>query len=254
MKIQIWSFAIIVFIACSNNSTGDAGKKESINNSSEVKEINNSSGPGCSSFLWFKKGTALVYKRTGATGDSLGISTTTIDDVKQDGDAMVANYTVSLAGGKNIKGTYRCKGDKIYMDTKSFFQNNFSGLQKAGMEVEIKNSYVSFPSDMKVGDDLEGTSFEMDTKKNGIEFMKIISEIKERKIGGKEIVTTPGGSWNCFRLEEVHTTTTEVKGRRISPVISKSTSWFASGVGPVKFETYDANGKLTVRSELIAIK
>ncbi len=254
MKKQIWSIAIIAFFACSNNSPGDTGKKESANYTSEVKEINNSSGTGCSSFLWFKKGTKLVYKLTGATGDSLGNSTTTIDDVKQDGDAMLADYTVTSAGGKNIKGTYRCEGDKVYMDTKSFFQNNFSGLQKSGMEVEIKNSYVSFPSDMKVGDALEGSSFEADINKNGKEFMKIISEVKERKIEGKENVTTPGGSWNCFRLVEVRATATEVKGTKRPPVNTKSISWFASGVGPVKFETYDAKGNLTVRSELIAIK
>lgn len=254
MKKQIWSFAIIVLFACSNNSSGDAGKKVNEDNSSVTQKEYNNSGPGCSSFLWFKKGTTLEYKLTDATGASIGNSTTTIDDVRQDGGSMVADYTVSFASGKSVKGSYRCEGDKIYMDTKSFFQNNFSGLQKSGMEIEMQNGSVSFPSDMKVGDNLESTSFEADVKKNGKDFMKIFSEVKERNIDGKEKITTSGGSWNCFRLNEVRTTTTEVMGRKTPPVNTKSVSWFASGIGPVKFETYDATGNLASRSELISIK
>lgn len=254
MKKQIASFFVIALIACGGNSTGDPGKKGSSDSASTVKTSDKPSASGCTSFLWFKKGTVMVYQLTGVNGMQQGTSTTTIDDVKQDGGALVANYTVSLSSGKEIKGSYRCEGDKIYMDLKSFFQNNFSGLQKSGMEMEVKDGYVSFPSDMKVGDNLDAATFEIDTKRNGKDFMKIISEVKERKVEAEEKVTTPGGTWNCFRLNEVRSTTSEVMGRKVPSAETKSLEWFASGVGPVKFEMYDASGNLASRSELISIK
>lgn len=254
MKKQISSFLVITLIACGSNSTNGPGKNGVADSSVTIKAADKPDGPGCTSFLWFKKGTVLEYRLTGADGTPQGNSTTTINDVKQDGGAMIADYTTSLGAGKDIKGSYRCEGDKIYMDMKSFFQNNFSGLQKAGMEMEVKNGYVSFPSDMKVGENLDGATFEVDAKKNGKDFMKIISEVKERKVEATEKITTPGGTWNCLRLSEVRTTTSEVMGRKVPGAETKSLQWFAPGIGPVKFEMYDGNGHLTSRSELISIK
>jgi hypothetical protein len=209
---------------------------------------------GCSSFLWFKEGTTMEYSLTDATGKAVGTTTTHIDKVHPEGTATVADFTTSYAGGKNIKASYRCEGDKIYMNMKTFFDNNFSGMKKAGVEMEMGDAYLSFPWNMKPGDKLDGADLIITAKKAGKDFMTMKSSIKDRTVEAVEKITTPAGTWDCLKLVETRTNTSSMMGRQIMSSDAKTIEWFVPGAGLVKFETYDAAGKLQTRSELISIK
>lgn len=252
-RVLICFIAALFFTACNNNKTPDvAGSTSPVKETASAKD--QPAASGCSSSLWFKEGTTLEYNLTDANGKSTAVTTTKITSVHSDGPVMVADFTNTYSKGKEVKGTYRCEGDKLYMDMQSFFENNFAGLKRAGMEIEMKNAYISFPSGMKPGDKLEQASFVMKTKKAGKEFMTVTSTIKDRKVEGVEKVTTPAGSWNCMKLSEIHSTNSEMMGKQFMSQDTKSIEWFTPGAGVVKMEMYDAAGKLQLRSELISIK
>lgn len=254
MKKLIFCFLGVIWLAaCNNNKTTETATAAAAPAAAPVAE-KTAATVGCSSFIWFKEGTTLEYNLTDATGKSIGITTTHINKVYTEGAATIAEIVSSYHKGKEMKVTYRCEGNKIYMDMKAFFDNNFAAMAKNGLQMEMKDTYISFPWDMKTGDNLEEAVFEIKAKKGGKDFMTITSRIKNRKVEGTEKVTTPAGSWDCLKLSEIRSNTTEMMGRKIPGQDMKTTSWFSPGAGIIKTEMYDGNGKLQSLSELISIK
>jgi hypothetical protein len=239
----------LLFIACDNEKS--SGKTSELATPAPPKEESKSAGSGCSAFIWFQKGVVMDYVITDATGKTTETSTT-IDDVHQDGDALVADYTTTLGADKKIEAAYRCEGDKLYMDMKSLFSN--FGTERAGVEMEVTDAFITFPWNMKEGDNLDDARFQIKTKQNGKEFMSMTSTVKNRKVESREQVTVPAGSYDCMKITEVRTTTTEMMGKQMNAKDTKSVQWFAPQAGLVKFELYDDAGKVINRSELVSLK
>ena len=70
----------------------------------------------------------------------------------------------------------------------------------------------------------------------------------ERKITGKEKLTTPAGTFDCFIMEETVTTKAMMQKE-----VEKTVSWYAYGVGLVKENTFDKKGKLVSTTLLNSI-
>ena len=70
----------------------------------------------------------------------------------------------------------------------------------------------------------------------------------ERKISGKEKLTTPAGTFDCFIMEETVTTKAMMQKE-----VEKTVSWYAYGVGLVKENTFDKKGKLVSTTLLNSI-
>lgn len=254
MKKLLFSFLSVCLLAACNSNTPKDAAADTTPSSAATPATEKPASVSCSSFVWFKEGTTLEYNLTDATGKSTGISTTHINKVYSEGAATVAEIISKYNKGRELKATYRCEGNKVYMDMKSFFDDNFSSMAKNGLKMEMKNSYISFPWDMKTGDNLEEAAFEIKAKKDGKDFMTVTSHIKNRKVEGTEKVTTPAGSWDCLKISEIRSNTTEVMGRKVPGKDIKTTTWYSPGAGIVKTEIYDDNGKMQSLSELISIK
>jgi hypothetical protein len=259
MKIFLTFFIAAIFLAaCNNTETPAAAAAVSPAKEPAMADnafVSSAARSGCSSILWFKEGTTLEYNLTDANGKRTAITTTHIDKIHVDGSATIADFTNVYAEGKKVTGSYRCEADKLFMDMKSFFENNFSALKRRGMEITIKqDASISFPADMKPGDKLEEATFVIGTKKAGKDFMTITIVIKDRKVEGFEKIITPGGSLNCLKLSQIQSTSTSMMGRPVMKIDTKSTDWFSADAGIVKTESYDANGKLQNRSELVSIR
>jgi hypothetical protein len=107
---------------------------------------------------------------------------------------------------------------------------------------------------MKEGDDLDEAAFEIRSKQNGKDFMTMKSQIKNRKVGGIEKITTPAGTWDCVKLLETRAVTMSMMGKQMPPKEIKTTEWFAPGAGLVKTDSYDDKGLLLHTTELTSIK
>jgi len=258
MKKAILYLFIISLAACSN-STGNTS--ESSNDSTakqpiaEEKTPMSSMATGCSSYYWFKEGTVAEYSIKDIAGNETSRTTSTVKNVRTEDGALRADFVTTTSKGNAITATYKCEGDKIYMDMKSFFQNNFNGLAaKGGMEMEVENAYLSFPADMKPGDELEGANFKIIAKKDGKPLMTTTNQVKDRKVESIENITTLAGSWNCLKITEHSIITSEMMGKALPGKETKNVYWFAPGVGFIKNDTYDKDGKLIMESELVSLK
>lgn len=259
MKQLFLYFLVAVFaIACNNESKPSEATASAAKAKSTESEVKPTSGKlDCSSFFWFKKGTVLEYSNSGAAGKTVAaVTTTTIDDVRTEGGAVIADYTSSF-NDKKLKSSYRCEGDALYVDMKSMFQDLFADAGKrAGVTVEVQEGYLSYPFSLKEGDDLKSADFVLTSKQNGKEIMTMRSQIKNRKVVGSEKITTPAGTFDCLKMDETRVVTMSMPmmGNKIPPKEFKSATWFAPGGGLIKTETYDERGDLMNTTELISIK
>ncbi len=174
----------------------------------------------------------------------------TISNVNKSGNTTSSTVRSEMFSdkGKSIaKGTNNisCTNGVLMMDMKMFIPSP-QQQQMGEATANASNVYLEYPANMKEGDALKDGDFSMDFK-TGAGLSGIVSvNITERKVIGKESVTTPAGTWDCFKIFSKQKITMKI-GIGI-PIRAEVTEWFAPGFGIVKT---DANGATT---EITSVK
>jgi hypothetical protein len=87
---------------------------------------------------------------------------------------------------------------------------------------------------MNTGDQLKDVSFDMDVDNHGLK-STVSMVISDRKVAGKESVTTTAGTWDCLKITYNSKITIKTMGIGV-PIKDEGTEWFAPGFGVVKTE------------------
>ncbi|QNJ97966.1 TapB family protein [Constantimarinum furrinae] len=138
-----------------------------------------------------------------------------------------------------------CSDGVVSIDFKSLMR---PGLMDAygNMETEVTGTNLDLPNDLEVGQSLPDAEINVKMSMSGMN-MNMKTAIVDRKVIGRESITTPAGTFDCFVL----TQTMEIKS--IASNMSRtSKQWVAEGVGVVKTEDYNKKGKLDGVSLLTA--
>ncbi len=250
---------LLVLVACNNESSSsktgktNPGDPAAANNQAANQPAENSGG--CASLMLFHKGAVIQGKSYDGSGNEVSSATTTIKDVRSEGNMTVADATMQstgkTTGEHTMTASYKCDGENMYIDMNSMMQN-FKMLKDADMKFDG----LAFPVKISAGQKLPDASVEMEMGK-----MKMKTSYKNRIVGAAEKITTPAGTWDCFKISS--DIVTEMPGlsedvRKMMEKAGKSTTtqmtiWYAPGIGPLKTELY-IGGKLTSRSEITAVK
>lgn len=163
--------------------------------------------------------------------------------VNKEGTNTVSDFTSTFKDDKDKvitsgKGKFKCDGDNVFIDMQMSMPN-IPQIQQLKMEAGTGNSYLSYPSSLKEGASLPDGSFEMKGKANGMD-MALQYKVKDRKVTGKEKITTTAGSWDCYKITYNINLQMEVMGMAV-PLDMQATEWFAPGFGVVKTESYREN-------------
>lgn len=205
-------------------------------------------------FFPTKEGTVLVYKSFDKKDKETSMVKYTIKHLKLNGNDMDITYLVESLDPKEKlvfkeEITIQQKGDKLYFDMSNFI--NKAAFQQEGSipaEIEITGNNMEVPSNPNPGDVLPDANVEM-SMKLGFVNMKMSANVTNRKVEAIEDVTVTAGSFKGYKFS--CTVNSSVMGMKVN---SQNTDWYAKGVGIVKSESYDKNGKLQSRTELIEIK
>ncbi len=160
-------------------------------------------------------------------------------DVKEK-DKFESIYTIVCNDG-NLKMSM-----DMFMSPEATKQMEMEGME--GVEVSMDMGEMEFPNNLSVGQELNPCEMTMTAKMNGIQIMSMQSEIKDRKVLGKESITTEAGTFECFKIEQ----TSFVKMGFVKSE-TKSIIYISDGVGVVKSENYDKKGNLESYSEISKI-
>lgn len=138
--------------------------------------------------------------------------------------------------------TIRCKGDELIIDIQSMLdQAMLAGFKD--MEITMTTVDISLPSRMEPGDLLPEARVEMTVRSAGTTISEITFITRNRKVEAIETITTPAGTFECYKISYEAFTETRTMGIPFR-VTAKGFEYYAQGIGNVRSEFYDDRDRL----------
>ena len=262
MKIIIPAALAFFILACTNQPASENGiKKTAAGAGKEMKDNESSNGGGCGNTLMFRQGTVVSSATYNGEGKLTNKQTSVVKKVYNQGAMTISEMEMKStddkgANEKTSSAIYKCDGKKFYVDLSNYLSD---GKQRS----KIETSGMDFPYDPSVGDVLPDVSYSVKLNMAGRESI-IKSRITERKVEAKESITTPAGTFECYRISSVIESERDMSGmdqkqKEIMEKVQKQMGkpkmifWYAPNVTIIKMEYYIA-GKVAVRHEITAIR
>ena len=201
----------------------------------------------CSDFYFLQNNKTIEMTISNKKGKETGKVTYMISDVAKKGSvtsAIVKSDFVDKNGKSISKATnvIQCDNGNLMMDMKMFIPST-QQAQMGDISATGTVSYLEYPGNMKEGDALKDASFAMDFKSVSGLGGHISMDMTKRKVEGRETVTTPAGTWNCFKIT-YHSKMIFKMGIGI-PMNMDVTEWWAPGFGVVKTESDSGKTEIT---------
>jgi hypothetical protein len=189
--------------------------------------------------------------------EKLSLRTTqTFKDVKGSGNSMTATMVQEVIDVKKEKvmatteAEWACEDGTLHFAINNMTLDNSQQTNAAsGVTMDVTGDKMDIPSSFDVGQKLKDLTYNVKMAMSGMSLMNRTFKVTDRKVESVEQVTTPAGTFECYKL--TYTTTSQ---GGIGSGTMKSISWFAKNVGMVKSETFSENGKLMSRQILSKIE
>ena len=156
--------------------------------------------------------------------------------ISSNGKEAKVNSKVYNEKGKEMsgaEGTYKCDGSNFSFDMKAMLSGDQTkAMNMKDMEVKTNNASLNYPTNMTVGSTLPDNEFTADTYSGTMKLMGMSFKVTNRKVEGKESITTPAGTFDCFKI------TSNQDFKTIFNFNVQMTEWFSPNVGVVKTEAY----------------
>jgi DUF3108-like len=212
----------------------------------------------CAGYYYLTDNSSFIMTTYDRKEKESGVITYKISNVSKDGNTTTADFNSEAvdAKGKTISkgsGKYKCSNGIIYVDARVSLPSEQMEAYK-NMDVKADEVYLEYPANMTIGQDLADGNFKMTISKDGSTFSNVTFKQVNRKVESKETVTTPAGTWECFRITSEGQFKASIGDSGIGiPFNFKSTEWFAPGFGIVKTETATKTGKLAGSSMITSV-
>jgi hypothetical protein len=212
--------------------------------------------PGdCKKIIFFTEGTSTTMTSYNDDGKITGSTKTLYSKVTKtaSGASVLAhqdNYDKKGKLSTSSDFSIKCDNGVLVFDMKMAMPQQQQDAYK-DMEMTMEGNNLEYPSELVVGNSLKDADvkFTFKTKDGVVMPMSNLSiKISNRKIEAKESVTTPAGTFECFKLSEF------VETKTLFTIKAKSIVWFNQEVGTVKTESYKESGKFLGKSELTELK
>jgi len=202
----------------------------------------------CSNYYYLQNNKTIEMTISNNKGKESGKMTYTVSDSRKSGDAVTATIHSEFvdAKGKSItKATnnVKCVNGVMQMDMKVFIPAAQQEQIKSGTAT-ASDVYLEYPATMNVGDQLKDGLLNMDYETASGLKSSIEVSITERKVEGKETVTTPAGTWECYKITSKNKITSRIAGIGI-PIRMDVTEWYAPGFGVIKTESKTGKTEIT---------
>jgi hypothetical protein len=209
----------------------------------------------CSSLLFFKEGTSTTMTSYNDDGKVTASTKTLYSKVTKSGAAVsvTANQENFDKKGKlstKSEFTIACSAGVLNFDMKMMMPQQQADSYK-DFDLTMEGNNLEYPAELVIGSMMKDADvkFKCKTKEgNEMPLMNFSVKVTNRKIEAKESVTTPAGTFECYKITE----NGEVK--TLFTIKTKSTTWFSPEAGVVKTESYKENGKFVGKTEMTELK
>ena len=202
----------------------------------------------CSNYYFLQNNKTIEMTISNNKGKESGKMTYVVSDSKKNGSSITATINSEFVDtkGKTItKATnnVKCENGVMQMDMKSFIPPAQMEQMKTG-EAKATDVYLEYPANMNVGDQLKDGQFYMDYESTSGLKSSIEISITERKVEGKETITTSAGTWECYKISAKNKIVSKIAGIGF-PIKMDVIEWFAPGFGIVKTESKTGKTEIT---------
>ena len=216
----------------------------------------------CDSYFNFKEGAEYEMEHYSAKEKLTGKSHSKILSIEEVGGKLIATIKGTVYDNKGEEVTsmdfeYICDDGVLKMDLKKFIPQEIFG-DGSDMKFEMEGEFLELPENLEVGQTLkdgmiEGKMVMEDNPAMANMNMTMTIKILNRKVESKESITTPAGTFSCFKITYDMESATKMMGMNTTVRLS-SIDYIAEGIGAVRTESYDKKGKLSSYSIQAAYK
>ena len=191
----------------------------------------------CKNYYYLQNNKTIEMTIYNKKGEASAKQVYTVSDYKNSGGASSATVNSEMfdKNGKSITksiSTVKCIGGVMMMDMKMSMPQ---GQQYGTTDAKAENVYIEYPAAMNAGDNLKDGHMELDMDNKGMK-QSLTLDVANRKVEGKEKITTPAGTWDCYKI--TNSTKMKIKTMGIGiPMNMDVTEWFAPGFGIVKTQS-----------------
>lgn len=206
----------------------------------------------CNTLFAFQEGVVMEYQTLNKKGKLSTTMRQEIKSVQQEGNSIKANlfYQMKDKKGKEIfagDSQITCDGESLLIDISAMLPEGVKSMTATG-EVTMEGDGFIIPTSLKVGDQLPDSKNNIKIDMSGIN-MNIPVEMNNIKIESEEEITTPAGTFKALKM-----TYDSYSKAMMMKVEGKVINWFAKGIGNIKTESYDKNGRLMSVQELTKLE
>lgn len=197
----------------------------------------------CDLFFPQKEGATVTFGSYDEKDKKLGTISYTI--LSSTGNIKkVKSVFTDKKGNEGMENTFEvdCRDGSLFIDMRNFMP---ASSQSEGYSFEGEVHYLTIPIELYEGQQLPNGEMHITVNRNGDKFNETDLYITERTVLGRQAVTTPTGTYDCWVIASDVEIKTRVIGL-VTPVIPirfHTKEFYAAGVGLVRSESYNKKEK-----------
>ena len=206
----------------------------------------------CNTYFPTEEGTSFELSSYNKKGKLQSVAIYEVESKDKTDEGLLIEMDMTLVDdkGKELQNSgyeARCKDDVYYIDVTAMMNPELTeGFRN--MDITIDGKEMALPGNLSVGQSLPDANTEIKVESAGLSLMSFNFNVTDRKVEAKEELTTPAGTFPCYKLSY----TLDVKmGLKKTMKIKE---WYAKEVGLVRSETYNKKDKLTGYTELTSFE
>lgn len=201
----------------------------------------------CSNYYYLQPNKTVELSLYDKKGEMTGRLVYSISDVKNSGGfttAMVQSEMFDKKGRTLAKGSsvMKCNGGVMMINMKMNIPTPQTE-QFSQTNAITEDFFIEYPVDMSKGDQLREGILNMELDNNGMK-QSVSMRIFDRQVEAKEKVSTPAGTWDCYRISYKSKMSVRMMGIGV-PISMEGNEWYAPGFGVVKTSSKQGSTEIT---------
>lgn len=199
-------------------------------------------GQDCAFYYPKQEGATLEITNYNRKDKVTGRTIQKITNVQESGNSLKATVQMKSYDDKDelifeSEVDVMCKDNEFNLSMENFINGQqMTAFSEADITIDSDN--LRYPANMKPGQELNDGVINISVNNAGMPMMNMTTTIDNRKVEGKEKITTPAGTFDCFKISY------DITSKMMVSVTMKAVEWISMDAGVVKSESYKSNGKL----------
>ncbi|OON70042.1 hypothetical protein [Hymenobacter sp. CRA2] len=158
-------------------------------------------------------------------------------------------YDASNRLQRNDEYVYQCRQDTVFTDGRLLLD---PGLLRSFRDrrFAFEPIHLPWPNQPTAGP-LPGGKLTVQVSSPSVDIAQVVTSVSERKLSGPQSVTTPAGTFQCYKVESRYEYVTQARSDMARRSVKRVVDFYAPGVGIVRTEMRDADGEPDHVAELI---